>query len=409
MYETIRPGNSAMLFKLETTEGVDALPTPDDAILFEGDGYSYNVPFTEEDSNEATGSLVGGAPLIAGQPAEVTVRFRVKGSGVAYTSTAKPTCHSLLASCGMRGVFTAAIAAAALTAGTATSATLGTGFASTGQIYRGLPLVFSAGPGAGRMTFITDYTAGKVATLADNFSTPLDSTTQAAIPANWSYAGTSPADAAARVTDHPSGTLYLYEDGVLHKFTGMRGRFTECGGDTAKPGFITITLMGIYQGESDASVPTVSLPTHPAPTLVQGVNNQNPAFTVNRLPLPIDSWSLDMQAEQESPADPNTNDGFGPSILGKRRPRLQCNPKKSLVSVRSMISEIRASAVYPGLVRFMGSASNRWAMILPTLRPASVAPGTSGALRTEDQRYAATSPGKDSHGRDGDLIITFWN
>jgi len=408
MYQTIRPDNSAVLFKLETTEGVDAGPTAADAVLYEGDGYTYNSPFTEEDSDENTGSLVGGAPLIVGQPAEVTLRFRIKGLGAAYTSTAKPPCHSLLSASGLRGVFTAAIAAAALTAGSATSATLGTGFASTAQSYRGMPLALSVGPGAGRTTFITDYSAGKVATLADNFTTPLDNTTQAAIPANWTYAGTSPADAAARVTDHPSGTLYIYEDGNLLKFTGMRGIPTENGGDTAKPGFLTLKFMGVFVGEESAAVPQVTLPSHPAPNLVMGIGNPNPAFLVKRLELPIGKWSMNWQATQESPTDPNTPQGFGAAILGKRKPRLECDPKKSLVSVRSVLSEITGNQVYSGLIRYMGSANNRWAMTMPELRPIAADPTKTGALRTENQRYAVTSPGKDSNGRDGEIIICFW-
>ena len=46
------------------------------------------------------------------------------------------------------------------------------------------------------MPLITDYTAGRVATLSDQFGTPLSSSNSAAIPANWTYAGTTPADMA---------------------------------------------------------------------------------------------------------------------------------------------------------------------------------------------------------------------
>ncbi|MCW2366590.1 hypothetical protein M2341_002037 [Sphingobium sp. B7D2B] len=329
MDQTIRPANSVMLFKLETNEGVDAGPTAANAFPFEADGFSYNTPFTEEQSNEATGSLVSGAPLIVGQPAEVTIRFRMKGAAAAYTASVKPPHHDLLASCGLRGVFQAAIAAAALTAGSATSATLGTGFATTAQLYRGMPLVLSGGPGDGRTTLIADYTSGKVATLVDTFDTPLTITTQAAIPPNWTYAGTSPADAAARLTDHPSGTLYLYEDGVLLKFVGCRGIVQEWGGDTAKPGFMTVKLMGVFAGRTDAAVPVVSVAAHAAPMLVQGVNQPNPAFLMNRKGLPIDRWSINLQAEQESPGDAPRDQrqcqrGCGDRAHGRRQQPWRC-------------------------------------------------------------------------------------
>lgn len=410
MDQIIRVANAVMAFKLETVEGEDAAPTAADAFPFEADGYGYNLPFTEETSNEATGSLVSGAPLVIGQPAEITIRFRMKGANAGYTASVKPPHHALLSACGMKGVFTAAIAAAALAAGTATSATLGTGFPATAQALRGMPLVLSGSgaPGAGRTTFIADYTVGKVATLVDTFDTPLSNETQAAIPANWTYAGTSPKDAAARITDHPSGTLYLYEDGTLLKFTGCRGIITDWGGDTAKPGFITVKLMGVFVDKVDAAIPDVSVPAHLAPILVQGVNRPDPAFLVARRPLPIDKWAIANASQQESPADPNTPRGFGASIIGGRTPRLECDPKATLVATRNILAEIESSSVYNAVIRAMGSANNRWAITLPTVQPASVAPGTSGSLRTEQQRYALTSAGKDSNGRDGDSILCFW-
>lgn len=409
MDQTIRPANSVMLFKLETTEGVDASPTAADAFPFEADGYSYNTPFTEEQSNEASGSLVTGAPLVIGQPAEVTIRLRMKGANAAYSSTVKPPHHALLSSCGLKGFFQTAVAAAALTAGTTTSATLASAFANTPQLYRGMPLVLSAGPGNGRTSFITDYTSGRVATLVDLFGTALTTSTEAAIPANWTYAGTSPADGAARITDHPSGTLYIYEDGTLLKFVGCSGVPTDWGGDTAKPGFMTVRLVGVFAGDkTDAAIPNVSIASHTAPIVVQGPTRPDPAFLVNRKGLPIDRWALNLAGNIESPADPNTDYGFGPGIIGMRDPHLECDPKATLVATRDILAEIKNTAIYNGVIRAMGSQYNRWAITLPQLQPVGASPGTSGSLRTEQQRYAMNSPGKDNSGRDGELVLCFW-
>lgn len=408
MDQIIRPANSALLFKLETTEGVDASPDATNAFPFEEDGVSYTSPYSEDGSSENTGSLVAGAPTVIGKPWEVTIRFRMKGAAAGYTGSVKPPHHALLSACGMRGYFQAAIAAAALTAGGASSATLGTGFGTTAQAYRGMPLVLSVGPGAGRTTLIADYSAAKVATLVDVFGTPLDTSTLAAIPANWTYAGTSPADAAARVTDHPSGTIYIYEDGTLLKGVGMRGVITEFGGDTAKPGFMTIKLMGIFAGKTDAARPAVSVPLHLPPILAQGVGGVDPAFLVNGKGLPIDKWAMNYSAEQESPGDPNTNYGFGSSIISKRTPRLECDPKATLVATRNALAEIAASTQYNGGIRYMGSANNRWGVTLPKLQPVASDPDKSGTLRTERQRYAALSASQDANTRDGDLVIAFW-
>lgn len=410
---TIRPSNVAMLFKIETTEGVDAAPVAADAFPFEADGFSYNSPYRVEDTREASGSLAAAAPLVVGQPAEVSIRFRLKGiaGAAAYAAGVKPPHHALLSACGWRGVFQAAIAAAALTAGTTTSATLGTGFAATAQLYRGLPLVLSGAgaPGSGQTTFILDYSSGKVATLSDLFGTALTTSTQAAIPANWSYAPTSPADLAARATDHPSGTLYIYEDGKLFKFTGMRGTI-DFEGETGRPGFASVRLTGVFAGDSDAAIPAGAqgIAGHSAPILAQGVGGLDAAFLVNRRGLPISRFALGTNAELESPDDPNTPFGFSAGIIGSRRLQLDCDPLATLVATRNTLSEIAAFSQYPAIIRCGTALRNRWALLLPVVQPVAATPGTRGILRSEELQLRSLNPGQDSNSRDGDAVLTFW-
>lgn len=408
---TIRSSNVAMLFKIESTEGTDATPVAADAFPFEEDGYSYNSPYRSTDSNEANGSLVGAAPTVIGQPSEVTIRFRLKGiAGAAdYSSSVKPPHHAVMSACGLRGLFTAAIAAAALTAGTAASATLGTGFSTTPQAYRGMPLVLSAGPGNGHTPFIADYTAGKVASLTDTLAT-LTTSTQAGIPANWTYAGTSPQDIAARATDHPSGTLYIYEDGTLLKFTGCRGTVTNLSTDTAGVGFMTVKLMGIFGGKTDAAIPSdLAAPGHSAPILTQGLGGLDHAFSVNRLPLPVANVTLQSESALESPEDPNTNFGFASAQIGERRPALTCNPLATTVAVRNTLAQIGNFSQFPGVIRCGTQLRNRWAVTFPILQPVESTPGTRGMFKSEDMNYRALPPAtRDPQSRDNEFVICFW-
>lgn len=403
----IRPDNAVAMFKIETTEGVDAVPTASDAFPFES-GVQYNSPFTTEESNEVTGSMVAGAPSVIGQPAEITFRCRMKGANAPYSATIKPPHHALLLAAGKKALFTAAVAAAALTAGSAISATLAAAFSSTAQTYRGMPLKLSGGPGAGRTTFITDYSAARVAQLADNFATPLSTATQAEILPNWTYAGTSPKDQAARLTDQPSGTLYLNEDGVLRKYTACRVSLTDWGGDTAKAGFFTFRITGVYAGKVDAALPDTAVPLHSAPILAMGVTGVDPAFLVNRAQLPISSWSINENTTQENPEDPNTAYGFGASQLGRRSPELRCDPLATLVATRNAEAEIGAGQQYNGLIRAIGGPNNRWAITTPLLQPIAAEAGTRGSNRSEDTRYRMLSPGRDAQARDGDSILCFW-
>ncbi|WP_380873595.1 hypothetical protein ACFB49_42530 [Sphingomonas sp. DBB INV C78] len=410
MDQTIRPANVAVLFKLETTEGVDASPSPTaDAIPVEADSIEYNSPWTQEQSNEATGSLVAGAPLIIGQAATISFRSRRKGAGagVTYSSTVKPPLHQVYQACGKRGLFTAAIAAALATAGGATSVTLPASFPATAKALMGMPLVIGAGVGVGRIPHVIDYTAGRVATLSENFSTPLDATTSISLPANWTYAGTSPRDAAARATDHPSGTIYIYEDGTLLKFVGCRGVMTG-DGQSARPGYDAFQFTGVYAGKTDTALPSnLVVANHSAPVLVQG-SEISPAVLLNRKPLPISTWSWENGGDIEVPEDPNTSYGFGPGVIAGRVPLLRLDPLATLVAVRDSIADIGAGLEMSAVLRAGSVAGNRWSQVHPLAQKVEAAPGRRGNLRSEQLVLQAKSAGLDAQTRDSESILAFY-
>lgn len=405
----IRHRNVAMRFKIETTSGTDASPAAADAFPFEVDGYSYNAPYRSEASQEANGSLAAGAPLVVGQPAEVTIRVRLKGAGAGttYTSGVKPPHAALFEACGWRGLFNAAVAATALAAGTTTSATLASPFAATAEIYRGMPLQLAGGTSGGAIAHVSGYTAGRVATLADVFGSALTIATTAALPANWTYAPTSPVDAAARATDHPSGTLYIYEDGVLRKFVGCRGRM-ELAGEAARPGFATFTLMGIYAGRTDVARVVDTVAQHVAPVLAMGTGGVTPTVVVNRKQLAISQWSLTSNAQLESVDDPNTAYGFGTGEIAGRQHVLGLDPVETLVATRDTVAEIEAGSQYPGVLRFGSQAGNRWSLMAPLLQPQDMAPATRGIFRSEQLQLAALNPGQGPSTRDADTILCFY-
>lgn len=405
----IRHAQVAVLIKLETTEGIDASPSAAvDAIPVEADSVDYNNPWTTENSNEATGSLVVGAPLVIGQAATIKFRSRIKGAGpgATYTSSVKPPLHQALQACGKRGQFTAAIATAVATAGSATTATLGTGFAATLRAYLGMPLIIGAGIGNGHMPLVTEYTAGRIATLSDTFSPALDTTTSLALPANWTYGGTSPRGLSARATDHPSATIYIYEDGVLRRFIACRGA-TDLDGQSARPGMGGFSYMGIYAGKSDVDIPsTLVIANHLAPVLVQGAGLP-PAMLLDRKPLPISTWSLEDGGAVSTPDDPNTSYGFGPGVIGARTPTLKLDPLATLTSVRDLVSSMGAGTQMTAALRHGSVAGNRWSLTVPLGQIVGDDPGKRDALRSEQISLRALDPGFDAQTRNGEAILCF--
>lgn len=406
----IRLRNVLALAKNEATEGVDANPAPGvDAFPFEIDSMSFGSPYTTEDSNEATGTMIAGAPLIIGQPVPVRMRMRLKGAGpgIVYTSTVRPPMHALLQSCGWRGLFTAAIAAQALTAGTTTSGTLGATFPATAQALRGQRLILAAGNGAGAHPTIADYSAARLATLTELFGAALNVANTAELRANWTYAKTSPANQAERTADEPSSTIYFYEDGIAYKLLGFRGN-PVISAETAKPGYVEISGLAIWGGQTDAPIPGGAVvANHAAPTL----NMQtaiSPAFAINRRLLPISNFSYDPANQVDSYEDPNTVNGFGAAELGGRAGMLTCDPLKTLLATRNALADLEGQTNnFVGVARAGQVAGNRWALTLPQLAPTSVEWATRKNARSENQTFRALSPGRDSVGRDGDAILCF--
>jgi hypothetical protein len=407
----IRPKNVLVMLKLETTEAVDAPPSPSvDAIPVDADSVTYNAPYAVEQFAEATGSLVAGAPLIIGQAATVSFRSQMKGAGnnVTYTSSVKPPLHQALQACGKRGQFNAAITGETLTAGTSLTATLSAAFSSTASSYLGMPLKIDSGAGAGVTSIIVEYNNVRRAALSHSFSPVLDTSSVVTLPANWTYAGTSPRDASARATDHPSGTIYINEDGVLRKFIGCRG-IVKYSGTTAKPGFAEFSFTGVYAGKTDTALPTtIVLANHSGPALVQG-SNLSYAVTLNRQPLPISTWALENGGDAiESPDDPNTLQGFGTGVIGGRAPVLALDPLASTVAVRNLDTMIAAGTVLPTVLKAGSIAGNRWALTLPTGQPVSADPSKRGSLRAEQIGIQALSSGLDAYTRDTDGILCFY-
>jgi len=407
--QTVRPANVAVLIKLEAQEGVDAQPQAAvDAIPVESDSVTYNSPWTTEASNEATGSLVSGAPLVIGQAATISVKSRIKGAGagIAYTANVKPPLHQAFQACGWRGQFTAAIAAALASDGTANTVTLSDDFPATARALLGMTLLIGAGTGAGNAPAVIEYSAARVATLAESFEPKLDATTSVSVPANWTYASTSPSDTAARAADQPSATIYIYEDGVLWKFVGCRGVVT-LDGQNARPGYATFNFTGIFAGRVDAAIPgDLAAAGHSAPVLAQGTA-ASLAASMNGKPLSLSTWSLDPGSQIEVPDNPNTPYGFDAGQIVDRTPVLSVDPLATIVANRDMIADIGNGVTMPAVLRFGAVAGNRWALVMPLAQPTAADPSTRGKLRSEQIKLQCRSIGKDAYGRDADRYIIF--
>jgi hypothetical protein len=400
----------AILFKIQTSAGIDAAPVAaTDALPYEAGSWTNGEDTRIEGSTEVGIGLAAGAPLVLGQATEISFRFQLKGAGAGttYTALITPPHHAVYRAAGLRGQFTAAVTATAAAAGTTTAATLATPYVATAQAYRGMPFTVAAGPNINELLLCSDYTAGRVATFADLLGTAFTTSSTVALIANWTYAPTSPVDAAARAIDHPLATVYFYFGGKLRKFIDVRGRL-DVAGTSSGPGIATFTGTGVYVGEEDAAYPsTLAFASQSSPRIVQG-SHPSEVFLLNRRSLAIESFNLATQQAIESPADPNSVAGFAEAIIGGRDAQFTCNPLQTFVATRNTLADIKAGTRYPGMVRAGTVAGNRWGLTMPIMQPTSRPDERRGELMAEGLSLTLLNPGSDSAGRDNDFVLTFY-
>jgi hypothetical protein len=364
----LRTRNAVLLAKIESPEGTDATPSAaTDAILVQVTGSPFNLNPNVIETNEATGSLDGAGPIIGGMKATISYSLYMKGSGAAGTA---PECGSLLKACGWAETVTAAAIPAAPEAcqagGSATTAKLGSTAGTTAQQYRGMPLELSSTVTAS--TFITDYTTGKVATVADTLGGSPGTGTSYQIPANVLYTPGS--------TSIPSLTKYLYLDGLLYKFLGCRGSF-KFSADAGGVGKLDFTFSGIIGSKTDAALPAATFDDSRPPVFRGG------KMSYNRSECAVAQFSLDSANTVTFPDDPNQPQGFGYPIITARKIAGNINPLETLVASRDIYSDFVAGTRRIVHARYGGTAGNRIGITIPQAQAVNFTPGDrSGLMET---------------------------
>jgi hypothetical protein len=386
----LRTRNAAFLVKIEGTEGVDAAPTAADAILVE----SVQAPIGNNQiaSTEITGSLDSGAPAVVSAPSTWTITARLRGAVGAITALNLPPLDPLLRAAGRSAVFRAAVAATALASGTATSATLATPFTATAQDYRGSPMQITGPNHAGKVAAVTDYTAGRMATLAENYSPVLGATNRFAMPANVVYVPNSGVI--------PTVTCYYYQDGKLKRMLGGRAN-VSISMDTAGIPIATITITGSAEQRPDAAIPAGIAPNSiQAPLFLQG-SLLNPAFAMDRRPLGLSNLQLDFGNTLVSPPDPNTASGFASGVLTARDTRLTIDPQQTLVATQNVIDDLLAGRNFPFVARAGTLVGNRLQIVVPNGQIVS-------ASDTDREGILANTLEVKANGVDAGVFLAFY-
>ena len=386
---TLLVRNAVLLAKPETTEGVDSAPDPtgaNNAILVE---QPLRITFNPNiiDTTEVNPSLDPFDPIVGGMSSTIEFDVYLKGR---TTAGALPEWSPLLRACGFAVTqVTTAIPSSpsALGAGSSTvQATLGATASATADLYRGMPVSFSSAVTLD--TLIWDYSAAKLAKLTNTASANLTTTTSWQIPMHVQWAPAS--------TSITSLTIWIYNDGLLYKFTGCRGnasvRVTSGG-----PGRLSFRFMGQLTTKTDSAMPTttVSYDTTRPPIWKGG------SFTINSVEAAASDMTMDFGNQITQPDNPSATEAFDPAIITSRMMRGTINPKETLVATRDTMADFRAATKRPLAAYWGTTAGNRIGLVAPSALYLNQTPGERNAYRTVEVPYHAT--GRDS----GFYIVVF--
>ena len=270
------------------------------------------------------------------------------------------------------------VAAVAATAGAGTQFTAQAPWAATDQLYTHLPVWLSGDPAVAALAGIVDYSAARIAKLADTFSPVLSVATKASIPANVLY------------TPHsgviPSNSCEFYMDGTRYQFAGVRGDLSatfNAGGAS----WLDVSLRGMFVAKGDVAMPT---PTYDASR--PGTFRKS-AVTVNSLPVGLSSLTINLGNQLAFPPNPNAAEGFDAPQILRRRTGGQMDPLAGLEATTGRMTAFRAGAEVPIHARVLGGAGavagNRVGIMVPKAFYESLQPGDNQGMATEQIGFFA--------------------
>ena len=196
---------------------------------------------------------------------------------------------------------------------------------------------------------------------------------------------------APRSSGHESVTIYMWQDGLLYKMTGARGKVTAAL-KTGEPGKLSFSFMGHFTGPTDVALPA---PTYDAavPVALLGLSG----FLVDSYAATVSSIAFDMGTEIGTPDDISAADGYDEVTITGRRVTGSIDPLLKTVATYDWVGKWQAAGAAALATGTVGaSAGNIFALSMPKVQYSAVGPSErSGVLAREVAFLAAENTGDD--------------
>lgn len=251
----------AILAKIETTYGVDPIPTgAANAILMSNITVSP-MEMNLQQRNNIKAYLGNNPSVLAAIYAKLSFDVEIAGSGAAGTV---PGYGPLLRACGLSETILATAVTGTAAAGGANSIQFAGTASAVDGAYVGMTVYITGGTGAGQSGVVQSYVgATKTATLTANWTTPTDATSVYNIPKQVVYQPVS--------SNFESITIYCNVDSVRHILLGARGTVSIKASAQGIPMY-SFTMTGMYTTPSDVTMPAVTLSAFQQPLAINNIN-----------------------------------------------------------------------------------------------------------------------------------------
>ena len=347
---------SACAAKTETTVGTDAIGTGNPAA---GDwvGAEMTVRFPQQSAEDPSnnGTFDANSPIPTGIRPEITIRMPLRGAG---TAGAAPEIGRFMKACRFRELLTASAIGAptAATAGDEGSATLpATPFNGGAQAYRGMPAELSGNPATSIILPVTNFSAGRVASLPYVFPQALSAATLVRILANALYSPTSdPADIKPL-------TIHGFYNGLRHRIVGCVGtaRLEMASG---QPGFITFTMRGMLVSAYEVvALPSASnIARLQAPVWMKGISRLDGQL------CNCSRFAWDLANELVDPENPEAEQGVDNPIIVAANQRIEVDPFSNSTRSPTRFGKYRNGQAVEFAAVIGQTAGNRVAVSMPS-------------------------------------------
>lgn len=186
-----------------------------------------------------------------------------------------------------------------------------------------------------------------------------------------------------------SSTVYFYDDGLLLKITGARGK-TSVDLAVGAVGYLMWEFTGHFVSVTDVALPTATYDaTAPAPLL-------NVPFTADTFAAVIAKLAFDLGVEVSVPESMAATDGYGEIQITGRNVTGSFDPARVLKATYDFIGKWQggnAMALDTGLIG--ATAGNRYQVTMPAFTYTEVGRGNQNNVGTYELKFAAAESAGD--------------